>query len=250
MLDIKNMTVQVEDKTIIDDFSFTLPAGKVCAFMGKNGAGKTSIASVIAGMPGYEVSQGSLHFLGEDLTHVRPENRARKGIFLSFQHPMELPGVSTREFLRTAFNEQQKFRGNQPMDAFDFEILLQEKAKELDVPQTLLDRSLNVGASGGEKKRMEILQMSLLEPQLVILDEIDSGLDVDALKHIATGILQQKTPAQSLIIITHYPRILEYIVPDEVHILEKGKIVQSGDMTLAREIEKNGYPTFLQEQDE
>jgi len=213
--------------------------------MGRNGAGKSTLASVLAGKPGYEIISGSITYNNADLLSMSPELRAREGIFLSFQYPLEVPGLSNQTFLKTALNEKRKHKGEDPIDALDFRELLETKSNIVKMDNTFLNRSLNEGFSGGEKKRNEVLQMAILEPTLAIFDEIDSGLDVDALKIVADGINQIRTDKMTFLIITHYQRLLNYIQPDYIHILSNGTIIKSGDKTLALEIETKGYESFI-----
>jgi len=215
--------------------------GEIHAIMGPNGSGKSTLASVLAGKEDYEITQGSIEFFGKDLIDMKPEHRAAEGLFLAFQYPVEIPGVSTANFLKTALNEIRKYRGEETLDAMDFLSMMKEKAKLVDIDISFIQRSLNEGFSGGEKKRNEIFQMAMLEPKLSILDETDSGLDIDALKIVSQGVNALKTKDNATILITHYQRLLDYIVPDYVHVLYKGKIVKSGDKNLALELESRGY---------
>jgi Fe-S cluster assembly ATP-binding protein len=241
MLEIKNLHVEVADRKILQGFDLSVPAGKVHAIMGPNGSGKSTLAYVLAGKAGYEVTEGSVRFEGEDLLELPPDERAAKGIFLAFQYPMEIPGVASMVFLRTALNALRKRRGEAELSTPDFLRLVREKAKNLGIDQEMLKRAVNVGFSGGEKKRNEILQMALLEPKLCVLDETDSGLDIDALKIVADGVNHLRSPKRAMIVITHYQRLLDYIVPDVVHIMAKGRIVRSGGPELALELEERGY---------
>ena len=241
MLEIKNLHVEVADRKILQGFDLKVDAGQVHAIMGPNGSGKSTLAYVLAGKPGYTITEGSVTFDGEDLLELAPDERAAKGIFLAFQYPMEIPGVASMVFLRTALNAVRKRRGEPELSTPDFLRLVREKAKDLSIDQEMLKRAVNVGFSGGEKKRAEILQMSLLEPKLCVLDETDSGLDIDALKIVADGVNRLRSPNRSMIVITHYQRLLDYIVPDVVHIMAKGKIVRCGGPDLARELEERGY---------
>ncbi len=247
LLKIENLHAQIGDKNILNGVNLTVEAGRVIAIMGPNGSGKSTLASVLAGAPRYTVTGGSVTFNGKDLLALTPDERASEGLFLSFQYPTEIPGVSMTNFLKTAINSQRKYKGLQPLPASDFLRLLNEKKKiiDLDNGKSLTNRNVNEGFSGGEKKKAEIFQMAVLEPRLKILDETDSGLDVDALRIVAEGINKLHSGESSTILITHYQRLLDYIVPDEIHILYKGKIVKSGDKSLALEIEKNGY-SFLE----
>ena len=241
MLEIKNLHVEVADRKILQGFDLSVPAGKVHAIMGPNGSGKSTLAYVLAGKAGYEVTEGSVRFDGEDLLELAPDERAAKGVFLAFQYPMEIPGVASMIFLRTALNALRKRRGEAELSTPDFLRLVREKAKNLGIDQEMLKRAVNVGFSGGEKKRNEILQMALLEPKLCVLDETDSGLDIDALKIVADGVNHLRSPERTMIVITHYQRLLDYIVPDAVHIMAKGRIVRSGGPELALELEERGY---------
>ena len=241
MLEIKNLHVEVADRKILQGFDLTVEPGKVHAIMGPNGSGKSTLAYVLAGKDGYEVTEGEIKFDGEDLLELAPDERAARGVFLAFQYPMEIPGVGTMTFLRTALNALRRKRGEAELSTPDFLRLVREKAKNLSIDPEMLKRAVNVGFSGGEKKRNEILQMTLLEPKLAILDETDSGLDIDALKVVADGVNHLRSPQRSMIVITHYQRLLDYIVPDVVHIMAKGRIVRSGGPQLALELEKRGY---------
>jgi Fe-S cluster assembly ATP-binding protein len=241
MLEIKNLHVEVADRKILQGFDLTVDPGKVHAIMGPNGSGKSTLAYVLAGKEGYDVTEGSVTFNGEDLLELPPDERAAKGVFLAFQYPIEIPGVASMVFLRTALNAIRKKRGEPELSTPDFLRLVREKAKDLRIDQEMLKRPVNVGFSGGEKKRNEILQMALLEPKLCVLDETDSGLDIDALKVVADGVNRLRSPDRSMIVITHYQRLLDYIVPDVVHIMARGKIVRTGGPDLARELEKRGY---------
>ena len=218
-----------------------MKAGEVHAIMGPNGSGKSTLASVLAGREEYEVTEGEVTFKGKDLLDLAPEDRAREGVFLAFQYPVEIPGVSSTNFLRTAVNQVREYRGLEPLDAVKFLTLMKEKMKLVEIDQKLLSRSLNEGFSGGEKKRNEIFQMAMLEPKLALLDETDSGLDIDALRVVSKGVNAQRAPDRAIVMITHYQRLLDYIEPDHVHVLSGGKIVMSGDKSLATELEKRGY---------
>ncbi|MEZ5773142.1 MAG: Fe-S cluster assembly ATPase SufC [Hyphomicrobiaceae bacterium] len=244
MLEIKNLTVAVEDKVILRDLSLTVPAGEVHAIMGPNGSGKSTLGYALAGRDGYEVTGGDILWNGESLIGMEPDERAAAGVFLAFQYPMELPGVATMTFLRTALNSLRKKRGEAELSTPDFLRLVREKAKVLEVRDEMLKRPLNVGFSGGEKKRMEILQMALLEPTLCILDETDSGLDIDAMRIVAGGVNALRAAGRAIVVITHYQRLLDYIVPDRVHVLAHGRIQRSGGKELALELEKSGYQDF------
>ncbi len=247
MISIKNLHASIEDKEILRGIDLEVKAGEVHAIMGPNGSGKSTLASVLAGREEYEVTDGSVSFEGEDLLELGAEERAQKGIFLAFQYPVEIPGVSTTNFLKTALNQVRESRGEKPLDAVNFLKMMKEKMKLVDIDQALLSRSLNEGFSGGEKKRNEIFQMAMLEPKLSILDETDSGLDIDALRIVADGVNKLKTNKTATIVVTHYQRLLDYIVPDYVHVLYKGKIVKSGDKSLALELEEKGYDWVKEE---
>jgi len=247
MLKITDLRARVEEKPILRGIDLEVKPGEVHAIMGPNGSGKSTLANVLCGRDGYEVTGGSVQYEGEDLLELDPEERAAKGLFLSFQYPVEIPGVSNTYFMKAALDAQRKERGEEELDAADFLRLLKTKAKELELDTALLNRSVNVGFSGGEKKRNEILQMSVLEPRLAILDETDSGLDIDALKVVAEGVNRLRSPERSQIVVTHYQRLLDYIVPDFVHVLQGGKIVKSGDKSLALELEDKGYAWVSQE---
>ncbi|WP_438966210.1 Fe-S cluster assembly ATPase SufC [Flavobacterium sp.] len=241
MLSIKNLHASVEDKEILKGLNLEIKAGEVHAIMGPNGAGKSTFASIVAGNENYEVSQGTIELEGEDISELAPEERAHKGVFLSFQYPVEIPGVSVTNFMRTAINESRKAKGLEDMPANEMLKLIREKSELLEIDRKFLSRSLNEGFSGGEKKRNEIFQMAMLEPKLAILDETDSGLDIDALRIVANGVNKLKSKDNAVIVITHYQRLLEYIVPDFVHVLMDGKIVKSGGKELALELEEKGY---------
>jgi len=241
MLTVQKLHVEVEKKAILNGINLQVNAGEVHAIMGPNGSGKSTLASVLAGKPGYEVTEGKVRFKEEDLFALAPEERAAAGLFLAFQYPIEIPGVSNTNFLKTSLNAIRKQQGKEPLDAVEFLKLLKEKATLVAVELDMLHRSVNAGFSGGEKKRNEILQMAMLQPDLAILDETDSGLDIDALKIVAEGVNQLKKPTNATIVITHYQRLLEFIVPDFVHVLYQGKIIKSGDKQLALDLEKKGY---------
>ncbi|MFN5007430.1 MAG: Fe-S cluster assembly ATPase SufC [Ignavibacteria bacterium] len=241
MLKITNLHAQIEDTPILNGINLTVNPGEVHAIMGPNGSGKSTLASIMAGREDYTITQGSIEFNGKDLLELAPEERAGEGLFLAFQYPVEIPGVSTANFLKTALNEIRKYRGQETLDAMDFLSLMKEKAALVELDSTFLQRSLNEGFSGGEKKRNEIFQMAMLEPHLSILDETDSGLDIDALKIVANGVNALRTKDNATIVITHYQRLLDYIIPDFVHVLYKGKIVKTGGKELALELEAKGY---------
>ena len=241
MLEIKNLHATVGGREILKGLSLTIKAGEVHAIMGPNGAGKSTLSYVLAGRSGYEVTAGEVLYKGENLLELAPDERAAKGIFLAFQYPVEIPGVASATFLKTAYNAQRKARGEPELDAIEFLKLVREKTKALDIPNDLLKRAVNVGFSGGEKKRNEVLQMALLEPDMMLLDETDSGLDIDALKIAAEGVNRLRSPERAALIITHYQRLLDYIVPDFVHVLADGRIVKTGDKSLALELEEKGY---------
>ena len=247
MLKIKNIHAKIEDKGILNGIDLEIKAGEVHAIMGPNGSGKSTLASVITGKEEYEVTDGQILFENEDLEEVSPEERAHKGIFMSFQYPIEIPGITTTNFIKTAINETRKARGENDMPAKDMLKMLREKCDLLDIDQKFLSRSINDGFSGGEKKRNEIFQMAMLEPKLAILDETDSGLDIDALKIVANGVNKLKSQDNAVMVITHYQRLLDYIVPDYVHVLFDGKIVKSGTKDLAHELEKKGYDWIKEE---
>jgi Fe-S cluster assembly ATP-binding protein len=241
MLSIRNLHARVEEKEILNGINLDVRAGEVHAIMGPNGSGKSTLASVLAGREDFEVTEGSVTFDGKDLLSLEADERAREGIFLAFQYPVEIPGVSTINFMKTSVNKVREHRGQSPLDAVSFLQLMKEKMKLVEIDQSLLQRSLNEGFSGGEKKRNEIFQMAMLEPRLAILDETDSGLDIDALRIVAAGVNKLRTPHNATIVVTHYQRLLEYIVPDFVHVLYKGRIVKSGGKELALELEARGY---------
>ena len=249
MLSIKNLHARIEEKEILRGINLEVKAGEVHAIMGPNGSGKSTLASVLAGRADYEVTSGSVQLNGKDLLDLSPEDRAREGVFLAFQYPIEIPGVSTINFMKTAVNEVREYRGLEPMDAVSFLKLMKEKMKLVEIDESLLKRALNEGFSGGEKKRNEIFQMAMLEPSLAILDETDSGLDIDALRIVANGVNKLKTPNNATIVVTHYQRLLDYIVPDFVHVLYKGRIVKSGTKELALELEEKGYDWIKAEAD-
>jgi len=250
MLKIKNLQARIEEKEILKGINLDIKPGEVHAIMGPNGSGKSTLASVLAGREDYEVTGGSVDFLGKDLLELSPEDRAKEGLFLAFQYPVEIPGVSTTNFMKTALNEKRKYQGLDQLDAAQFLKLMKEKMKLVQIDQSLLSRSLNEGFSGGEKKRNEIFQMAMLEPKLAILDETDSGLDIDALRIVANGVNQLRSKDNAFLVVTHYQRLLEYIVPDYVHVLYKGRIVKSGTKELALELEERGYDFIKEEVDQ
>ncbi len=241
MLKINDVYAKAGDKEILKGLSLEVKPGEVHAIMGPNGAGKSTLGNLLAGMPHVEATQGSVDFLGKDLLDLEPEERAAEGVFLAFQYPVEIPGVNNMYFLRTALNAQRKYRGEEPMDSAQFLRMVKQKIKDMNMRDDLLKRPVNVGFSGGEKKRNEVFQMGVLEPKLAILDETDSGLDIDALKIVSDGVNQLRSPDRSFIIITHYQRLLDHIEPDFVHVLADGKIVKSGTKKLALELEEQGY---------
>ena len=241
MLQIENLHVRAGDKLVLKGLDLSVDAGEVHAIMGPNGAGKSTLAHILAGREGYEVVEGSVRYQGQDLLALEPEERAAAGVFLAFQYPVELPGVNNTYFLRAALNAQRKARGEEEISAPAFLRLVREKLGVLHLPDDLLQRAVNAGFSGGEKKRNEIFQMAVLEPQLAVLDETDSGLDIDALKTVAGGVNALRTSERAFVVITHYQRLLDYIVPDRVHVLADGRIVESGDKQLALELEAHGY---------
>ncbi len=244
MLSIKNLSVTVDDKPILTGLSLEIPAGEVHAVMGPNGAGKSTLSYALAGRPGYEVTGGGISLDGEDLLALTPDQRAARGVFLSFQYPTEIPGVPALTFIRTALNAQRRARGEGEIKATDFLNLARQKAAALKIDFDMLKRSLNVGFSGGEKKRMEIFQMAMFSPRLAILDETDSGLDIDALRIVADGVNAMRAPDRAMLIITHYQRLLDYIRPDRVHVLAAGRIVDSGGPELAHALEAGGYDKY------
>lgn len=241
MLEIRNLSASVDGKQILRGLDLTLRPGEVHAIMGPNGSGKSTLASILAGREEYEITGGQVLYYGKDLLEMEPEERAREGVFLAFQYPVEIPGVNTMYFLKAALNEVRKSKGQPELDAVDFLKLVKEKMKILELDQSLLNRPVNEGFSGGEKKRNEIFQMALLDPKLAILDETDSGLDIDALKVVAQGVNRLKNRDNMQLVITHYQRLLDYIVPDYVHVLFGGRILRTGDKTLALELERRGY---------
>ena len=245
MLDITNLWVTIDGKEILKGLTLSIKAGEVHAIMGPNGSGKSTLSYVLSGRKGYDVTKGSVHFLGQDLLALDPEIRAREGLFLAFQYPVEIPGVGSATFLKTVVNAVRKHRGQSEYDAMEFLKVIRDKREELGISEEMIRRPLNVGFSGGEKKRNEVLQMSLLEPLLAVLDETDSGLDIDALKIVSDGVNALRSRERAMIIITHYQRLLEYIVPDHVHVLADGKIVKSGGKELALELESSGYGSIV-----
>jgi len=245
MLEIKNLQAGIEDKPILKGIELSVNAGEVHAIMGPNGSGKSTLASVLAGRDGYDITGGEVLLQGEDLLDLAPEERAREGVFLAFQYPVEIPGVNSAYFLRSAVNEIRKHRGEEELDAINFLKSVKSKMKELGLSEDFLKRPVNAGFSGGEKKRNEILQMAMLNPKLAVLDETDSGLDIDALRIVADGVNRLKGPDKAQVVITHYQRLLDYIVPDFVHVLCDGRIIKSGDKMLAHELEEKGYDWLL-----
>jgi Fe-S cluster assembly ATP-binding protein len=241
MLKIKDLHAEIEGQQILKGINLEVKAGEVHAIMGPNGSGKSTLASVLAGREDYTVTKGSVEFLGKDILELAPEDRAREGLFLAFQYPVEIPGVSSNNFLRTAINQKREYLGLEPLDAVHFLKLMKEKMALVEIEQKLINRSLNEGFSGGEKKKNEIFQMAVLEPKLSILDETDSGLDIDALRIVANGVNKLKSKDNATIVVTHYQRLLDYIIPDFVHVLYNGQIVKSGDKNLALELEEKGY---------
>jgi Fe-S cluster assembly ATP-binding protein len=250
MLEIRNLHVSAEGKEILRGIDLEVSLGEVHSIMGPNGSGKSTLAYVLSGKEGYEITDGEIVFNGQDLLDMDPEDRAREGVFLAFQYPVEIPGVNNTYFLRAALNAIRKHQGEKELDAMEFLRLARSKAKLLKMDQSLLSRPVNEGFSGGEKKRNEIFQMSILEPTLGILDETDSGLDIDALKIVSEGVNALRGPERAFVVVTHYQRLLDYIVPDFVHVLDQGRIVKSGDKTLALELEKSGYSWLREESGE
>jgi Fe-S cluster assembly ATP-binding protein len=247
MLEIKDLHAAVGGKEILKGLSLSVQAGQVHAIMGPNGSGKSTLSYVLAGRAGYEITSGSILYKGEDLTQLAPEERASRGMFLALQYPVEIPGVTTLNFLKTALNAQRRARGESEVDAMTVLKLVRSKAKELNISEDMLKRALNVGFSGGEKKRLETLQMALFEPSLAILDETDSGLDIDALKLVAEGVNRLRSPERAMLVITHYQRLLDYIVPDRVHVLAGGRIIAEGGKELAHELEAKGYADIVKD---
>ena len=246
MLEIKNLHASVDGKAILKGVDLAIGPGEVHAIMGPNGSGKSTLAYVLTGREGYEVTEGQVLYQGRDLLAMSPEERACEGVFLAFQYPVEIPGVPNTTFLKEALNAQRKHRGETPLDAMEFIKLIRRTIKDLGISDELLKRPVNVGFSGGEKKRNEILQMAILEPTLAVLDETDSGLDIDALKTVADGVNALRAPERSILVITHYQRLLDYIVPDRVHVLAQGRIARSGGKELALELERTGYAAFAE----
>jgi Fe-S cluster assembly ATP-binding protein len=244
MLKIENLHATVDGRSILNGVDLEVKAGEVHAIMGPNGSGKSTLSYVLAGRSGYEVTEGSVAYEGANLLELEPNERAARGLFLAFQYPIEIPGVATMQFLKVALNAQRKARGQPELSTPDFMRLVRDRAAKLRIDPEMLKRPVNVGFSGGEKKRAEILQMAVLEPALCVLDETDSGLDIDALRVVADGVNALRSPQRAMIVITHYQRLLDYIVPDRVHVLSKGRIVKSGDRTLALELEEKGYASF------
>jgi Fe-S cluster assembly ATP-binding protein len=246
MLKITNLHAKAGDKEILKGITLTVKPGEVHAIMGPNGSGKSTLAQIIAGHPGYEVTSGSIEYLGEDLLELDAEERAQKGVFLAFQYPVEIPGVTNAYFLRAAYNEIRKSKGEEEVDPIEFLDIMEEKLKLVEMDASMMQRSVNAGFSGGEKKRNEILQMAVLAPKLAVLDETDSGLDIDALRIVADGVTKLKRPDNATIVVTHYQRLLNHIVPDQVHVLAGGRIVKSGGKELAHELEAKGYDWLVE----
>jgi Fe-S cluster assembly ATP-binding protein len=244
MLEIRNLHVNVADKPILKGLDLTINAGEVHAIMGPNGAGKSTLSYTLAGRDGYEVTQGSVTYRGKDLLELEPDERAAAGVFLAFQYPVEIPGVSNTTFLKSALNSIRKAHGEKELDAMQFLKLIRAKTKQLGMTDDMLKRAVNVGFSGGEKKRNEVLQMAVLDPAFCVLDETDSGLDIDALRIVADGVNALRSPDRAILVITHYQRLLDYIVPDKVHVLANGRIARTGDKSLALELEEKGYAEF------
>lgn len=248
ILSVRDLTAEVEGNSILKGLTLEIKAGEIHAIMGPNGSGKSTLSKILAGHPAYTVTGGTVTFRGQNLLEMEPDDRAKSGVFLAFQYPLEIPGVSNLDFLRVAYNAKRKHEGQEELDAFDFDELVQSKLEILKMDPSFLSRSVNEGFSGGEKKRNEILQMALLEPKLGILDEIDSGLDIDALKIVATGVNQLTTPDNAVLLITHYQRLLNYITPDYVHVMADGRILTSGGKDLALELEARGYDWVLEQE--
>ena len=247
MLEIKNLQANIGEKQILKGINLSVKTGEVHAIMGPNGSGKSTLASVLAGREGYDITDGEVMLQGNDILDLSPEERAREGVFLAFQYPVEIPGVNSTYFLRSAVNQIRKHRGDEELDAMNFLKLVKTKMKELGLAEEFLKRPVNAGFSGGEKKRNEILQMTMLDPRLAVLDETDSGLDIDALRIVADGVNRLKNQHNSQIVITHYQRLLDYIVPDFVHVLYDGRIIKSGDKTLAHDLEEKGYDWLIKD---
>ena len=247
LLEVKNLHVEIDGKRILNGLTLSVEKGQVAAIMGPNGSGKSTLAHVLAGKPGYEVTEGEVLLNGEDILALEPDDRAAKGLFLAFQYPLEIPGVATMTFLRTALNAQRKKRGEGELTTPEFMKRVRDTAAKLNIDQEMLRRAVNVGFSGGEKKRNEILQMAMLEPRLAVLDETDSGLDIDALKIVADGVNRLRSPERATVVITHYQRLLNYIVPDVVHVMARGRVVKSGGKDLALELEAKGYAAYQDE---
>ena len=247
LLEIKNLHVEIEGKKILNGLNLTVEKGQVAAIMGPNGSGKSTLAYVLAGKPGYEATEGDVKLDGESVLEMRADERAAKGVFLAFQYPIEVPGVATMTFLRTALNAQRKARGQAEVSTPEFMKLVRDTAGQLGISQDMLRRAVNVGFSGGEKKRNEILQMAVLQPRLAVLDETDSGLDIDALRIVADGVNRLRSPERAMVVITHYQRLLDYIVPDVVHVMARGRVVKSGGKELALELEAKGYAQYQDE---
>ena len=245
LLEIKDLRVKAEDKEILKGLNLSVNSGEVHAIMGPNGSGKSTLARILSGHPGYEATGGTVTYEGKDLLDMDPEVRACEGVFMAFQYPVEIPGVNNQYFLKAALNAVRKYKGQPELDAIEFIQLVKEKARLLEMDQTMLNRAVNEGFSGGEKKRNEIMQMALLEPSLCVMDETDSGLDIDALRVVSDGVNALKSPERGFVVITHYQRLLNHIVPDFVHVLSAGKIVRSGGKELALELEKNGYRDYV-----
>lgn len=248
ILSVRNLHANINGTEILKGLNFEVKAGEIHAIMGLNGSGKSTFAKVLAGHPDYEVTAGEVSFQGQDLLALEPHERANSGVFLAFQYPLEIPGVSNRDFLRVAYNAHRKAKGEAEIDVFDFDDLIETRAEIVEMDVSFLDRSVNEGFSGGEKKRNEILQMALLQPDLAILDETDSGLDIDALKTVSSGVNQLSTADNATVVITHYQRLLDYVVPDYVHVMDKGRIVKTGDKALALELESRGYDWIVAEE--
>ena len=249
MLEIKDLHASINGKEILKGINLTVKPGEVHAIMGPNGSGKSTLSSVLVGNPAFEVTKGSITFYGKNLLELSPEDRSHEGIFLSFQYPVEIPGVTMANFMKLAVNEQRKFRGEEPLSAAEFLKLMREKSAVVELSSKLTSRAVNEGFSGGEKKKNEIFQMAMLDPKLAILDETDSGLDIDALRIVATGVTKLHRADNATVVITHYQRLLDYIVPDVVHVLYKGRIIHSGDKSLALKLEKEGYDWLINEYD-